>query len=91
MKLLQLFSHRSFDFLSKYLKALLDDLLSQDGLICDDIGWCSRLKISSNRVNGIYIGLGDIMEGTGTRNQVAPSHGASIGSIIIVVDVGRMP
>ena len=45
----------------------------------------------SNGVDDIDLCLGNIMEGMGTKNQVAPSHGESSGYFIIVVDVGRMP
>ena len=85
MRSLQLFLHRSFEFFSKDFKALIDAVLSQDYFIYDDIGW------SSDGINGIYVGHGNITDGTGTKNQVSTSHGASIGSFIIVVDVVRTP
>ena len=42
-------------------------------------------------MNDIDAGIGDIMEDTGTNNQVAPSHGVLSCYLIIVFDVGRMP
>ena len=91
VKLLQLFSQCSLDFLSEYLKSLLDDILGQDGFIYDDFGWWSRFNKSSNGVNDVDIGHVEIMEFVGTNNQVAPSHGASIEYFVIVVDVGSIP
>ena len=38
----------------------------------------------------IDVGLGNIMEGAGSDNQVDPSHGASNGSFIILSDVVRI-
>ena len=67
----------SFVFLSKYLKALLDTVLSQDGFICDDIGWQSRFIKISDGVNETDVGLGETMDGMGTNYQVDSSHGAS--------------
>ena len=91
MKLLQLFLYCSLDFLSGDLKSLIDDILGQDGFICDDFGWWSRFNKSSNGVNDVDIGHVEIMEFVGTNNQVAPSHGASIEYFVIVVDVGSIP
>ena len=90
MKLLQLFLHFGIAFLSKYLKPLLDAALGQDGLIFDDVGWWGRFNRGSDGINDVNIGHGKIMEVTGNKNQVAPSHGESIGSFIIAVDGGRI-
>ena len=75
---------------SKYLKYLIDAVLGNDGFICYDVGWWGKFNRGSNGVNGVDIGHGDIMEGTGTNNQVSPSYGALIGSFIVVVNVGRI-
>ena len=48
------------------------------------------LKKGSNGVDKGHIILGNIMEGTVTKNQVASSHGSSIGSFVFVVDGGRI-
>ena len=48
-------------------------------------------KKSSDGVNIIDTCLGNFLEGTGTGNQVAPSHGTPSGSFIIVADVGEIP
>ena len=45
----------------------------------------------SDGVENVDIGLDEIMEDTCSINQVDPSHGASIGSFVIVVDGGRIP
>ena len=42
-------------------------------------------------VDNIGIGLGNIIGGVVTINQVATSHVASIGSFIFVVDGGIIP
>ena len=78
-------------FFFKYFKALIDTVLSQNGFICDYIGWWSRLNKISDWVKVIDMVLGNIMEGTVTNNQVAPSHGELSGSLIVLVDVGRIP
>ena len=70
------------------MKSLLDAILYQDGLICDHVGWLSRFNKVSGGVNDVAIGHDYIMEGTGTNNKVAPSHGDYIISFIGVVDVG---
>ena len=44
----------------------------KDGFVCYDIGWCSRFNKSTDVINYIDIGLGDIMEVTVTNNQVSP-------------------
>ena len=91
VKLFQLFSHCSLEFLSEDLKSLLDDILGQDGFMCDDVSWWRRFNKISDGVNDVDVGHVEIMEFVGTNNQVAPSHGASIGYFVIVVDVGSIP
>ena len=61
--------------------------MGHDGLIFDDVGWWSGFKKGDDRIDDVDIGLGYIVEGMGTNNQVAPAHGASI---ISVVDGGRI-
>ena len=63
------------------------NILGKDGFICDDVGWWSRFNTDSDGVKKIGIGHRNIMEGTGTNNQVSPSHGSWIVSFIIVVDI----
>ena len=53
--------HCTLTFLSKYLISLLDALLVQDGLICDDVGWCSRFNKVGDVVDDVDIGHGDNM------------------------------
>ena len=68
--------------------------MSQNGLICDDIGWWIRFDKGSdgiNDINDIVVGLGDIMEGKCTKNKFASSHGEPSGAFIIIVDVWSMP
>ena len=72
-------------------KSLFDNVLGQDGLICGDVGWWSKFMKGSDGVENVDIGLDEIMEDTCSINQVDPSHGASIGSFVIVVDGGRIP
>ena len=60
-------------------------------MICDAIGWWIRFNKSRDGISNIYVGLGDIMEGIGIDNQVAPSHGAPSGYLIIIVDAGNIP
>ena len=76
---------------SEYLKDLIDTVLSQGGLICNDIGCWIRFNKSSDGVTDIDVDLGDIMEGTGTKKKVTTSDGASSGYFIIVVDIGSLP
>ena len=73
------------------LKALIGNVLTQGGFICDDICCWGRFNKSKYGVKNIAIGFGYIMEGTGTDNQVVTSHGLLSVPYIIVVDVGRMP
>ena len=91
MKLLQLFSHCSLEFLSKTFQSLFDTVLGQDGIICDDSGCWSGSKKISDGFDDVDISLSDIMEIPVTKNQVAPYHELSIGSFIILVDSGRVP
>ena len=90
VKLLQLFFHCSLASFFKYLKSVFDAVLGQDGLIFDDVGWWIRFKKVSDVVDGIDIGHGNVVEGTGTKNKVSPYHVASIVSFIIVVGGGRI-
>ena len=73
------------------MKSLLDAALVQNGLICDNVGWCSRFNKSSDGVDDVGIGHVNIMEGTGTNKQVDTYHGSSIVYFFIVVDGGRIP
>ena len=90
MKILQIIFALKPQFFSKDLKYLFDTVLGQDGMIFDDVGWWSRFNKGKNGVDNFGIGLEKIMEGTGTNNQVAPSHGYSIGYFIILFDGGRI-
>ena len=90
MKLLQLFSHCSLAFTPKQVESLFNNVLGQDGIICDDVGWWSGFNEGGDSIEDIAIGLGYIVEFMGTNNQVDPSHGAPIGSSIIAVDGGRI-
>ena len=70
---------------SNDFKSLFGAVLGQDGIICDDVGCFIGFNKGSYGIDDFDIGLGKIMEGTGTNNQVAPSHGTSVGSLIVVV------
>ena len=85
MKLLKFVLYCSLGFFSKTFEVLFNTLLVQDGLICYDVGWLSWLKEGDDSNYEVDIGLCDIVEGMGTNNQVAPSHGVPIISSIIVV------
>ena len=90
MKLLSLFLHPITDLTPKDLKSLIDAVLGQDDIILDDVGWWSRFNKGRDGVDDFDIGHGNIMEETGTNNQVDPYYGAYIGSFIISVDGGRI-
>ena len=66
-------------------------VLVDDGLICDGISWWSGFNKVFDAIDGVGIGIGKIMERMVTNNHVSPSDGAPIGSLIIVVDGGRIP
>ena len=70
---------------------MFNTVLGQDGLICDDVGWQSRLNKGGGRIYDVGIGILETMEGTGSSNQAVPDHGAMIGSSFILVDVERIP
>ena len=90
VNILQLFLHCSFAFLSEYLKDLLDAVLSQYFSFVMILVGGVVSKTISDGVKDIGVGHGDIMEVTGTNNQVNPSYRESIGSFIIVAGVGRI-
>ena len=91
MKLLQLFSHCSLAFLSKTFESIIDTVFFSDDLIFDNIGWWSGFNKGGYGFDDVDIGIGYIMKGAGTNNQVYPHHGALIGSSIIVVGGGSIP
>ena len=68
---------------------MFDTVLVQIGLICDNVSWL--IGLVSDGVDDVDIGLGNIMEGTGSNNQVLPSHGSLIVSFVIIVDGGGIP
>ena len=94
----QLWSHENVEilfalqpyFFVKFVDFLFDNVMFQDGLICDDVGLCSEFNKFWDGIVDIDIVLGDITEGTGTNNKVYTYHGALIGSIIVVADGGRI-
>ena len=90
MKMLQLFLHCIIDFLSKSFESLFDTVLGKDGIICDDVGWWIGFNKGSDSIDDVDIDLVNITEGTGTNNQVDSSHGALIGSVIILVYRGEI-
>ena len=74
MKLLQLFfGLKPRLFLS--FESLFNTLLSQDGLIFDYVGWWSGFNKGSDIIYNVAIGIHNIVEGMGTKNQEAPRHG----------------
>ena len=65
--------------------------MGQDGLVFDDVGWWRGFKNGGDSIYDIYIGLCEIVEVMGINNYVSLSHGAPIGSSIIVADGGSIP
>ena len=65
-----------------------DNLMSQDGFIYNYVGWWIGFNKGSDGIDNIDMGLGDIIEGPDTKNQVDPSHGASISNFTILVHGG---
>ena len=90
MKLLQLFLYCSLKLLPLNFDSLFNTVLGQDGLIFYDVGWCSGFNNGCDVIDNVDMGLGDIVKGMGTNNQVAPSHRLPIGSSIILVHGGRI-
>ena len=85
----QLFLYYSLQFLPKNFDSLLNTVLGQYGLVFD-VGWWSGLNKCGDGDEDIYIGFGNIIEDTGTNNQVATSHWAPIGSFTTVVYGGSI-
>ena len=85
VKLLQLFLHCRIELLSTDFESLFDTVLGQDCVISYDVGWWGGFNRGGYGVDVVNILLGNIMEGTRTNNQVDLTHGASMGSFIIVV------
>ena len=81
----------SLALLSKYLEYLLDAVLSQDGLIDDDVDWWSWFEKISNIINNVDIGFCNTVEFIGSNNANFPSHGAPIGSSVVIVDIDGVP
>ena len=90
MKMLQLFFTEASPFFPKNFESLFNTLLGQDSLLFDDIGWWSGFNKGGDIIYGVNVGLHGIVEGIGTNNRVAPSHGVTIGSFIILVGGGRI-
>ena len=86
MKLLQLFPYCSLDFFTKTFEYLFNNVLGQDGIICDDVGCWSGINKGDDSIYDVDIGLCDISEVMEANNQVAPAHESPIGSPIVVVD-----
>ena len=69
-------------FFTKKVESLFNNVLCQDGIICDDVGWWSGFNKVRDGVDNVDIGIGNIMEGTGSNNQSDPYHIASNVSFI---------
>ena len=69
----------------KNIEYLFNNVLGKDGLICDDVGWWSGFNKGGNSINGVGIGLNDIVEGMGTNNQITSSHEGPIGYSTILI------
>ena len=69
---------------------MFNNVMVQDGLICDDVGWWSEINKGGDRIYDIDIVLCDILEGMWANSQVVLVHGSPIGSSGIVVDGGRI-
>ena len=89
MKLLKLFLHCILAFFTKNFESQFNNLLGQDVIICDNVGWWSGFNKGVGIIQNINIGLGYIVKGMVTNNQVDLSRGALIGSSLIVVDGRR--
>ena len=88
---MQLFSYCNLSIPPKTFESLFNTVLGQDGLIFDDVGWWSGFNKGCDIVHGVDIGIGKIVEGVGTKKQVAPDHGDPTGSTIIVVEGENIP
>ena len=69
-------------------ESLFNTVLVRDSLIFGDVFWWSGFNKGGDILYSIYIGLRKIVEGVGTNNKVAQSHGVTIVSYIILVDGG---
>ena len=78
MKLLKLFLYCGLDFLTQNFESLFNNVLFQDGLICDDDVWCSGLNKGGDIIYDVGIGLHGIVEGMGSNKHVVPAHGSPI-------------
>ena len=65
-------------------------VLDQNVLVCNDVGWWNGFKKVGDIIFKVDIGLCNILDNMGTKNQVAPSHGYPIESSIVVADDGRI-
>ena len=83
--------HCGLASLSRKFGSLFDTVLGNYGIICDGVGLWSGFNKGGSGIGDIDICLGDVIEVTGTKNQVAPSHGAPIGSSVIIFHGGRIP
>ena len=91
MELLQLFLYWSLAFFTKNLDSLFNTVLGRDGVIFDDVVWCGRFNKVGNLVDDVEIRLCNTVKAMRTNNRVVTTHGAYIGSSIIVFDGGRIP
>ena len=58
-------------FFNKNFESLFNNVLGQDGIICEDVGWWSGFNKVDDRIYDVDIGLHDIVEGMGSNNQVS--------------------
>ena len=68
MKLLYLFFYFSLYLLTKEHEYLFDNVLRQDGLICDDVGWWSGLEKGGNIINNVDVGFCNTVKFIGSNN-----------------------
>ena len=89
--MLQLFFYCSLALLTKNFEYLSNNVLGQDGLICDDVGCRRGFNKGGDKIYDVGLDHNKILEGMVYNNQVVPPHVAPIGSSVILVDGGSIP
>ena len=67
MEMIQLFLYFNLYFFTKTFESLFNNLIGQDGIICDFVGWWSGLKKCVNSIDN-DIDLDNTLESMGTNN-----------------------
>ena len=53
---------------TKYIDSQNNNVMGQDGLICDDVGWWIGFNEGGNSIEDVDIGFCSTVEGMGTNN-----------------------